>query len=105
MIDENSFSFNSRKTSYINTGGYRVSPNEIEDVISQINGIDDVRVFGKSNSILGTIICAEIITSRLTVKEIKINIKDILEDYKTPQLIQIVDKLTLTNTGKKSRKS
>lgn len=104
MITEDTFTFSTRKSSYINTGGYRVNPIEIEEAIMKINGINDVRVFGKENSILGSIICAEIISSSHNARVIKIYLKDKLDDYKIPQIIKIVDKLSLTKSGKKSRK-
>ena len=104
MIAEDSFKFSTRKSSYINTGGYRVNPIEIEEAILKIATIDDVRVFGKENSILGTIICAEVISASLNARDIKFYLKDVLEDYKIPQIFKMVDKLSLTKTGKKSRK-
>ena len=104
MITKDSFKFSTRKSSYINTGGYRVNPIEIEEAILKINAVDDVRVFGKENSILGTIICAEVICVSLDARDIKIYLKDILDNYKIPKIFKIVDKLSLTKTGKKSRK-
>ena len=103
MVDHESFIFKIRKSNYINTGGYRVNPIEIEDSIINIDGIDDVRVFGKKNSILGTIICAEIISSKLDIKQIKLLLKSKLENFKIPQIIKMVNELSLTKSGKKSR--
>ena len=50
---------------------------------------------------LGTVICADVITNKLTVKEIKAILQDKLEKYKIPQVINIVENFALTNSGKR----
>ena len=107
MVDlnkDNSFRFIGRENNFLNSGGHRVNPNQIEEKILSIKGILDSRVYGKKNSLLGTVICADVITNKLTVKEIKAILQDKLEKYKIPQVINIVENFALTNSGKKSRK-
>ena len=107
IISENplSFKFIARKNEMINVGGYKVNPTEVEEVIRSIAQVKDVRVFGKSNSILGNIICAEIVAnSQMTEKEIRDFLKTKLQQFKIPRLIKFTDKLQFTRTGKTSRK-
>lgn len=47
------FRFVSRKNDVINTGGYKVNPNEVEDVIRSCDGVIDVSVFWKKKQSFG----------------------------------------------------
>lgn len=100
-IDENRFKFVSRTNGFLNTGGYRISPSEIEDKILSINGVIDVHVYGKSNSLLGTIVCADVIGESLNVKMIKEEMIKKTDKHKIPQIIRIVQSLEYINNGKK----
>lgn len=107
-IDEEKglFRFKSRKNELINVGGYKVNPNEVENVIREIDGIQEVIVYGKPNSVLGNILCADIkITpsSIFTELEIKKLLRNYLQDFKIPRRIKFVDELSLTRTGKLKR--
>lgn len=100
------FRFLSRKNELINVGGYKVNPNEIEDAISQIQGIEQVVVYGKANSVLGNILCAEVRkeeNSQLTELDIRRYLTDKLQDFKIPRRIKFVDHFSLTRTGKLKR--
>ncbi len=103
FMEGNKFVFVERENSYINSGGFRISPVEIEEKIMEVDGIQDVRVFSKPNSFLGSILCAEIISKSLNVKEIKFELSTRLEKFKIPQVIKIVEKIKLTKSGKKKR--
>jgi acyl-coenzyme A synthetase/AMP-(fatty) acid ligase len=98
------FKFLSRKNEMINVGGYKVNPNEVEEVMLNYDGIMDVRVYGKPNSVLGNIICSEVVVNKtLTVSEIRSYLASKLQEFKIPRLINFVDKLEKTRTGKKKR--
>ena len=104
MIDKNSFIFIERENSYINSGGFRISPLEIEEKMMKIEGIKDVRIYSKSNSFLGSILCAEVISNNsITPKYIKFELSKNLEKFKIPQIIDIVKNIKLTASGKKQR--
>lgn len=101
------FRFISRKNELINVGGYKVNPLEVESIILQINGVLQVVVFGKQNSVLGNILCAEVIlqeSSNLSEFEIRNFLSGKLQDFKIPRKIKFVDKITITRTGKIKRK-
>lgn len=100
------FTFKSRKTEMINTGGYKVNPNEVEAVLNAHPQIENSRVFGKPNSILGHIICAEVVLASSNIfdsKTIKKYLAENLQDFKIPRIIKPVKGLKLTRTGKLSR--
>lgn len=100
------FKFISRKSSMINTGGYKVNPEEVEEAIRAIDGVRQVRVFGKKNSILGNIVCAEIEKSaeQLDEKIIRTKLGETLQEFKIPRIIKFVEDIAQTRTGKIERK-
>ncbi|MDC1145874.1 AMP-binding protein [Candidatus Marinimicrobia bacterium] len=101
FIDSDKFKFIARKNGYINSGGYRIEPGEIEDEINKISGVVDVHVYGKPNSILGTIICADIVGKNLDSKSIKSSLRQKIDKHKIPQVVKIVKYFDHTNMGKK----
>ena len=87
---------------YLNTGGFRISPTEIEDRIQKIEGVIDVHVYGKPNSILGSIICADVIGEGISSKTLKLILKQqSVEKQLIPQIIRIVDSFEYVSNGKK----
>ena len=99
------FRFISRNNEMINVGGYKVNPNEIEDIIRNVNGVKNVFVYGKSNKILGNIVCCDVIREDNSLTESKILnlLREKIQEFKIPRIINFVDKLEITRTGKISR--
>ena len=99
------FRFISRKNELINIGGYKVNPGEIEEVLRQYPGILDVRIFQTKNSVLGNIICAEIVRESVNVDEISIRkyLQSKLQEYKIHRIFYFVNEIKVTRTGKISR--
>ena len=100
-VNTSEFKIISRSNGYLNTGGYRISPAEIEEIILKIPNVQDVHVYGKPNSILGTIICADVIGENLESKKIKLDLVKLMEKYKIPQVIRIVENFEYISNGKK----
>lgn len=104
--NEGTFKFKSRKNELINVGGYKVNPGEVETIINAIDGVCQSLVYGKFNSILGNILCADIQLAdnkTLTELDIRLYLKDKLQDFKIPRRIKFVDSFELTRTGKLKR--
>ena len=99
------FIFISRKNEMINVGGYKVNPGEVEDVLKMIDGIKQVRVYGKKNSLLGNIICADILrtNSEITELDIRAVLQNKIQDFKIPRVIKFVESIETTRTGKIKR--
>ena len=103
---EGIFRFKSRKNELINVGGYKVNPGEVEVVINAIDGIRQSLVYGKSNSVLGNVLCADIqLEEGVLLKELDIRcqLKNKLQDFKIPRRIKFVESFALTRTGKLKR--
>jgi acyl-CoA synthetase (AMP-forming)/AMP-acid ligase II len=107
IVSENplQFQFISRKNEMINVGGYKVNPEEVEETIRKIEGIQDVRVFAKSNSVFGNIICCEVVKSSDEIDEVSIRsfLQSKLQEFKIPRIIKFTNQVSTTRTGKIKR--
>ena len=101
FVNKSQFRFVSRSNGYLNTGGFRITPSEIENNIMSIFGVHDVHVYGKPNSLLGTIICADIIGKDINSHYIKTELTKFCEKQKIPQVIRIVNSFEHISNGKK----
>lgn len=100
------FRFKSRKNELINVGGYKVNPGEVENVIMEMEGVRQALVYGKANSILGNVLCADVQLEEgfiLTELDIKKTLAAQLQDFKIPRRIKFVAEMSLTRTGKLKR--
>jgi acyl-coenzyme A synthetase/AMP-(fatty) acid ligase len=99
------FRFVNRKSEMINVGGYKVNPLEVEEAILTLTGINNVRVYSKSNSVLGNVICCEVVANNNQITEsfIRTYLQSNIQEFKIPRIIRFVDKLTTTRTGKLKR--
>ena len=107
-VDEQAglFKFKSRKNELINVGGYKVNPSEVEGALNAIKGVLQSLVYGKVNSLLGNVLCAEVQLDKegvLTELEIRRQLKEKLQDFKIPRRIKFVNTFSLTRTGKLKR--
>jgi len=99
------FRFISRKNEMINTGGYKVNPHEVEEIVLTFSGIKNARVYSKSNSVLGNIICCDIVCDENLISEASFRsfLQSKIQEYKIPRIIRFVDELSTTRTGKVKR--
>lgn len=99
------FRFISRKSDMINVGGYKVNPLEVEETILTFPGIVNARVYAKRNSVLGNIICCEVVcnTSEIDEPSIRAFLQSRLQEFKIPRIIRFVNELSVTRTGKTKR--
>lgn len=100
------FLFISRKTEMINVGGYKVNPTEVEECIRECKGVKDAFVYGRANRITGNIIMGEVVRREesVTEKSIREELQQKLQEFKIPRIIKFVEHLSVTRTGKISRK-
>lgn len=94
-----------RLDSIINVSGKKVCPEEVEKVLISMPGIREAIVYGKTHETYGNIIAAKFVgESQITESEIKKFCGKYLADYEIPMVIEKVDNILHTTTGKISRK-
>jgi acyl-coenzyme A synthetase/AMP-(fatty) acid ligase len=103
--DGTQFRFVARQSDVVNVGGNKVNPNEVEAVLTGIEGVAGARVYAKANSVLGQVLVAEVVAldNRLSEQRIREVLTQKLQAFKLPRKINFVDRLPLTRTGKTKR--
>ena len=75
-------------------------------MLLSIEGVKQVLVYGKANSVLGNVLCADIQLEEgatLSNVDIKKALASQLQDFKIPRRIKFVEEFELTRTGKLKR--
>jgi acyl-coenzyme A synthetase/AMP-(fatty) acid ligase len=108
MIDQKKFRIISRESELVNVGGYRVDIIEIEDSIKNIEGVKDVQIIPRKNSLTGNILEARIIKdTTLDEKQFKQMIFDTLfklhQPWKVPRIISFVNNFEISRTLKRKK--
>ncbi len=93
----------SRKSDFIKSSSYRISPGEIEDVIAEMGGIEDVAAIGVPDTLFGETIavCVVCPAERFSAESIRAHCQSRLPLYKIPRYILHVTEIPRTASGKK----
>ena len=91
-----------RKKDMIVVAGFKVFPNDVEDVLSQMSGIKESAVIGVPHRKLGEIVKAFVVRSNhhITEADVMQYSKGNLPSYKRPRKIVFVNELPKSNVGK-----
>jgi len=95
-----------RSKEMIKSGAHRISPKDIEEVILEIDGIEEVAVVGFDDDLLGQVIKAFVVLSpgaKLDKMHIMRHCKINLANYKLPKLIEFTEEIPRTASGKVRR--
>jgi acyl-CoA synthetase (AMP-forming)/AMP-acid ligase II len=106
-FDEDGFLFvDGRMQEIIKVGAFRVSPQEVEEVVASCPGVEQVAVVGIVDEILGQAIKAVVVPSDGAEPNewaIKAHCKERLANYKVPKTVEFVSALPRTSSGKVQR--
>jgi len=108
MDQEGFLYFLGRKDDMIKSKGERVSPKEVENVLSEIPGVAEVAVIGVPDEILGQAIKAFIVRApgnRLTEKEVLKASTENMESFMVPKFVEFVEDLPKSAHGKIDKSS
>lgn len=96
-----------RKGDMIISGGYNIYPREVEEVIAEVPGIDEVAVLGVTDPDWGQRVVA-MVTARPGAQVSEDQVRDFcasrLAAYKKPKEVRVVEELPLNSTGKIAKK-
>ncbi len=99
--------FLGRKDDMIKTRGERVSPKEVENALSEIDGVGEVAVIGVDDDILGQVVKAFIVSRdgvELTEQNILAAAAKTMEKFMVPKYIEILTELPKSHHGKIDKK-
>jgi acyl-CoA synthetase (AMP-forming)/AMP-acid ligase II len=99
------YHFLGRASGAINVGGQKVHPSVVEQVILAVPGVQAVRVFAKTNPIVGALVAAEIVADAnhdaVAVKDqVLAACRRLLKRHEVPAVVQFRDRIALSATGK-----
>jgi fatty-acyl-CoA synthase len=85
-------------------GGENVYPDEVEALIAELDGIDDVAVVGADDEEMGQVLVAYVAGTATAEEVIEACARD-LASYKVPRRVEIVEEVPRTATGKILRRN
>ena len=95
-----------RNSDIIKTGAYRISPQEIEEIIVELPAVEEVAVIGVPDTLLGEVVKAVIVicpAASLDKQAVQRHCRDRLPQYKIPKAIEFVAEIPKTASGKFKR--
>jgi long-chain acyl-CoA synthetase len=100
-----------RKTEIINVGGEKVYPQEVENVILDMDEVAEATVYGEKNKIIGNIVCVKVKVKiknkeegKIFTSKLKGHCKEHLQGYKIPVKVTLVQNISHSERFKKTRK-
>ena len=90
----------------IKVGSFRVSPQEVEEVLAVLPGIAELCVASMPDELLGQAVKAVIVLregATLDERQVKAHCRAQLAAYKVPKIVEFVHELPRTSTGKVQR--
>lgn len=106
-MDQDGYVFiQGRSSEMIKSGAHRISPQDIEEVIAELDGVAEVAVVGVADDILGQAIKAVIVPRAdvaLGVMAVKAHCHARLAAYKIPRYIEFATQIPKTASGKIQR--
>jgi acyl-CoA synthetase (AMP-forming)/AMP-acid ligase II len=105
--DEDGFLYiDGRLVEMIKVGSFRVSPLEVEEVLATLPGIAEMAVASTPDELLGQAVKAVLVLredSTLDERQVKAHCRERLASYKVPKIVEFVQELPRTSTGKIQR--
>lgn len=104
MVTDTHFKILGRDSNIVKVAGYNVNLESVEIKIQRLESIKMCKVYSEESSILGNILCCEIIPyGELNIREVKSKFKEILEKYEIPSKIRFVNEINISENGKIKR--
>lgn len=107
-IDEDGFvRIVDRKKDMVNVSGFKVYPNEVEEIVSLHPGVQEVGAVGVPDAISGEVVKIVVVKRdpSLTVEDLITHCRKYLTGYKIPRFVEFRKDLPKTNLGKILRRA
>lgn len=97
-----------RKSEIINVGGDKVYPQEVENIILEMDNVLEVTVYGEKHALMGNIVCAKVVLNKAEdlkefSRKLKVYLKKKVQPFKVPVKIFIEDDPLYNDRFKKKR--
>lgn len=109
QLDDGSLIVEGRDKDMINRGGEKVSAEEVENLMYQLDGVRHVAAVAMPDSVLGERVCVFVVLGAgvaIDLDAVRGSMHDAeVAKYKWPERIELVDELPLTKVGKIDKKA
>ena len=101
--------FVGRTTDIINVGGNKVHPFEVEQVIRDLKGVAEVRVYAQESSIAGELVACDVVPADLKAdveafrKAVMAHCNSQLSRFQRPRIVRVLRELELSDASKMKR--
>jgi long-chain acyl-CoA synthetase len=93
-----------RASELINTAGKKVNPREVEQVLLQIEGVREARVYGEPAGARGEVVAAAVVASPdVTREQIRAWCLEQLSPHKVPRIVKLIESIPVDERGKVKR--
>ena len=107
-VDGEYYKILGRKSEIINVGGDKVYPQEVENIILNMDNIQEITVYGEKHALMGNIVCANVVliieeNPKEFIRRLKTYCKDKMQGFKIPIKIKVVQESLFNDRFKKKR--
>lgn len=93
-----------RASELINTAGKKVNPREVEQVLLQIEGVREAKVYGEPAGARGEVVAAAVVASPdVTREQIRAWCLEHLSPHKVPRIVKLIESIPVDERGKVKR--
>jgi long-chain acyl-CoA synthetase len=102
--DDGEITITGRASELINTAGKKVNPREVEQVLLQIDGVRDAKVYGEPAGARGDVVAAAVVASAdVTREQIRTFCLAHLSPHKVPRIVKLIESIPIDERGKVKR--
>jgi acyl-CoA synthetase (AMP-forming)/AMP-acid ligase II len=93
-----------RASELINTAGKKVNPREVEQVLLQIDGVREAKVYGEAAGARGEVVAAAVVARPdVTREQIRAFCLEHLSPHKVPRIVKLIESIPVDERGKVKR--
>lgn len=102
--DDGEIAITGRASELINTAGKKVNPREVEQVLLQIDGVREAKVYGEPAGARGDVVAAAVVASAdVTREQIRTWCLAHLSPHKVPRIVKLIESIPMDERGKVKR--
>jgi long-chain acyl-CoA synthetase len=102
--DDGEIAITGRASELINTAGKKVNPREVEQVLLQIDGVREAKVYGEPAGARGDVVAAAVVASAdVTREQIRAWCLAHLSPHKVPRIVKLIESIPVDERGKVKR--
>jgi len=102
--DDGEIAIVGRASELINTAGKKVNPREVEQVLLQIDGVREAKVYGEPAGARGDVVAAAVVASPdVTREQVRAFCLAHLSPHKVPRIVKLIESIPMDERGKVKR--